>query len=57
MCTIVAILFGIFSNLYPYIYNNTQKSNISIAGDSILIFFSYLVLLNTMIPISLIVSI
>jgi magnesium-transporting ATPase (P-type) len=57
MCTITAILFGIYSNVYPSIANNTQQSGISVPVDSILIFFSYLVLLNTMIPISLIVSI
>lgn len=58
MCLILAVLDGVFLS------NNRDKnssyilfSSYSIATDSFLIFCSYIVLLTTMIPISLIVSI
>ena len=57
LCLIIAIIYGIFRN------NNESKipyivwPDYTVAVNSILIFFTYFVLINTMIPISLIVSI
>lgn len=55
-CLTVAILYGITStsnrSQHPYIHQ-AQHSSIL---DTVLIFFSYYILINTMIPISLIVS-
>jgi magnesium-transporting ATPase (P-type) len=57
LSVICGILAGVFNN-----NNNNPASNYiafgySAAVDGILSFFSYIVLINTMIPISLIVSI
>lgn len=56
-CVIVAILFGITLSLNSTSYYYVASSGLSIPVDSILMALSYIVLLNTMIPISLIVSI
>lgn len=58
LCLITAILNYVFT-----LYNRDEKTDYIIWGtnyyglDAVLIFFSYFVLINTMIPISLIVSI
>lgn len=57
LCLVVAILNGIFLNNYQASYTYIDWSGYSTVTDSLLIFCTYLVLLNTMIPISLIVSI
>jgi magnesium-transporting ATPase (P-type) len=57
MCFFASLLSGIFTNKYSQSLTNINSEGYSIPIDSILIFFTYLVLLNTMIPISLIVSI
>lgn len=57
MCLILAILDGVFlnnnRNSHPYIIFSSYPTS----TDSFLIWCTYMVLLNTMIPISLIVSI
>lgn len=58
MCVILAVLDGVF--LLTESSNNSSYilfSSYSTSTDAFLIFCSYMVLLNTMIPISLIVSI
>jgi P-type E1-E2 ATPase len=57
MCFICAVGFGIWEILNQDVSKGMQASGFSLPIGSILIFLSYLVLLNTMIPISLIVSI
>jgi magnesium-transporting ATPase (P-type) len=58
LCVITAVGFGIFrnQNIDAYTYIDWNRTN-NTAVDSLIIFFTYFVLLNTMIPISLIVSI
>jgi len=56
LCLILAILDGVFlNNHYTSTYLHTSTN--SVPGDSILMWCTYFVLINTMIPISLIVSI
>jgi magnesium-transporting ATPase (P-type) len=57
LCLIVAILDGVFysKNYNTHYYINF--TNYGSGGDAALIFCTYFVLINTMIPISLIVSI
>lgn len=57
MCLIIAILDGVFLNNNKANANYILFSNYPISTDSFLIWCTYMVLLNTMIPISLIVSI
>lgn len=57
LCVIVAVLFGINVNTNYASFNYIAGSGLSVPVDSILLALSYFVLLNTMIPISLIVSI
>jgi len=57
LCVIVAILFGINLTLNKTSFPYTGSSGLNIPIDSLLLCLSYIVLLNTMIPISLIVSI
>jgi magnesium-transporting ATPase (P-type) len=52
-----AIAYGIFRNLFKDDFTYINWPNYNVVLDSFLIFLSYFVLLNTMIPISLIVSI
>jgi phospholipid-transporting ATPase len=54
---IAAILYGCFRNAHVSAYTYIDWSSYSTPSDSVIIFFSYFVLINTMIPISLIVSI
>jgi len=54
---IAAILGGVFRNEYESSFYYIDWSKYDTAGDSVLMFFVYFVLINTMIPISLIVSI
>jgi len=56
-CAIIAILNGIFINANKNSHNYIEWSSFSVGGESTLIWCTYFVLLNTMIPISLIVSI
>ena len=56
LCIVCAVCFGVEANRQisrGYWYVSLEYS---VATQSVLIFFSYLVLFNTMIPISLIVS-
>lgn len=58
----IAIFYGVFTGQVgptsDYIlFNVTEFTSGPLAGDSILIFFTIFVLINTMIPISLVVSI
>ena len=57
LCCVIAVLYGVFKtssqSSVPYI---TWPEYV-VAVDSILDFFTYFVLINTMIPISLVVSI
>lgn len=57
LCIVVGILYGILLNTSGSSFVNISSSGLSTAADSTIIALSYLVLLNTMIPISLIVSI
>jgi hypothetical protein len=59
LCITIAILYGLNMNLNyaTNISNYVPDSGLNIIVDSILMALSYIVLLNTMIPISLIVSI
>lgn len=57
LCFIIAILNGLFRTSYMKDYPYIGWSPYSSVVDAVLIFFTYFVLLNTMIPISLIVSI
>lgn len=57
LCIIVGILYGILQNVNGSNFVNIPSSGLNTAADSTLIALTYLVLLNTMIPISLIVSI
>lgn len=57
LCLILAILDGAFLNQYSNTYYYLASSGNSVAGDSTLMWCTYFVLINTMIPISLIVSI
>jgi hypothetical protein len=54
---IAAILYGVFRNAHTSEFSYIDWPIYSIPADSVIIFFSYFVLINTMIPISLIVSI
>jgi hypothetical protein len=57
-CFIVAVLYGItLAANATYMLTYIAGSGLSIPVDSILMALTYIVLLNTMIPISLIVSI
>jgi len=53
----IAIFYGVFRNQVIDSYYYVDWLQYSTPADSIIIFFTYFVLLNTMIPISLIVSI
>lgn len=57
LCLILAICDGVFLNQYTNTYYYLAKSGNSSAGDATLMWCTYFVLINTMIPISLIVSI
>lgn len=57
LCLIVAILDGNFVSRYSSDYYYIEFGDYSIGLDGFLIFCTYFVLINTMIPISLIVSI
>ncbi len=57
MCFILAILYGVFRNDHEDSNTYIVWLDVAVAADSVLIFFSYLSLINTMIPISLVVSI
>lgn len=57
MCLVLAILDGVFLNNNRTAHTYIIFSSYSTSTDSFLIWCSYMVLLNTMIPISLIVSI
>lgn len=56
-CLIAAIIYGIFRNNNKDKFYYVDWTDYSSPVDSIIIFFTYFVLINTMIPISLIVSI
>jgi magnesium-transporting ATPase (P-type) len=56
-CFVVAIFYGVFRNQSKEDYYYIDWTEYSSPVDSIIIFFTYFVLINTMIPISLIVSI
>ena len=57
LCFAIAIFYGVFRNQVIASYYYIDWTTYSTPVDSIIIFFTYFVLLNTMIPISLIVSI
>lgn len=57
LCLVVAILYGNSRAVNETVFDYVSWTSYSVFVDSLLIFFSYFVLLNTMIPISLIVSI
>jgi magnesium-transporting ATPase (P-type) len=57
LCLILGILDGIFVANHKDTDTYISWGNYSSIGDGFLMFCSYLVLLNTMIPISLVVSI
>ena len=57
LCLITAILDGIFVSTYRDIYTYISIGSYSPGLDGLIIWCSYFVLINTMIPISLIVSI
>jgi len=56
-CFVIAIFYGVFRNQTVDSYYYIDWTTYSTPVDSIIIFFTYFVLINTMIPISLIVSI
>ena len=56
LCFIIAILNGTFINANSSKMDYILPSPYSAGTDSVLIFCTYIVLINTMIPISLIVS-
>lgn len=56
-CFVIAIFYGVFRNQTVDDYYYIDWTTYSTPADSIIIFFTYFVLINTMIPISLIVSI
>jgi magnesium-transporting ATPase (P-type) len=56
LCIILGILYGSFRYINEVNHNYIDWNQETVIVDSILIFFSYVVLINTMIPISLIVS-
>jgi magnesium-transporting ATPase (P-type) len=56
LCFIIAILDGAFLNSYSVTHTYLHSSGNSVPADSILMWCTYFVLINTMIPISLIVS-
>lgn len=56
-CVTVAVFYGVHHNQVRNEYYYIDWSPYSSPVDSIVTFFTYMVLLNTMIPISLIVSI
>lgn len=56
LCLTACVCFGLFMQKNSIHIRNIHKNNFSAHGDSILIFFSYFILINSMIPISLIVS-
>ncbi len=53
---VIAIFYGVFRNQVKDDYYYIDWTDYSTPVDSIIIFFTYFVLINTMIPISLIVS-
>ena len=57
LCFITAILDGVFVSNNAAAYTYISFGSYSVGLDAFLIFCSYFVLINTMIPISLIVSI
>jgi len=56
LCFIIAVLDGVFLNNYGPTHTYLHASLNSVPADSILMWCTYFVLINTMIPISLIVS-
>jgi magnesium-transporting ATPase (P-type) len=56
-CVVIAIFYGVFRNQRKDDFYYIDWTNYSSPVDAIIIFFTYFVLINTMIPISLIVSI
>lgn len=57
LCLIIAILDGVFLTAYSSTHTYLAPSSYSVIADSALMWCTYFVLINTMIPISLIVSI
>lgn len=57
LCILIAILNSVFLNNEKGNHTYIIFSPYSVAADSVLVFCTYIVLINTMIPISLIVSI
>jgi hypothetical protein len=57
LCLIVGILDGVFVAANRTTHSYIQFGTLSVGLDGFIIFCSYFVLINTMIPISLIVSI
>jgi len=57
LCLIVAILYGVFVSRNRNTHTYIIFGNLSVGLDAFIIYCSYFVLINTMIPISLIVSI
>lgn len=57
LCLILAIIYGVFRNRNESNFKYIDWPTQAVPLDSFLIALSYLVLLNTMIPISLVVSI
>jgi len=55
-CLVIAIFYGVFRNQSKDDYYYIDWTTYSSPVDAIIIFFTYFVLINTMIPISLIVS-
>ena len=57
LCLIVAIFYGLFISRHSSTDTYVDWTANSVGGDSALMFCTYFVLINTMIPISLVVSI
>jgi len=57
LCLIVAILYGVFVSRNRNTHTYIIFGNLSVGLDAFIIYCSYFVLINTMIPISLSVSI
>lgn len=57
LSVVTAILTGVFRGKHQDAFYYIDWSKYDVVADSILMFFVYFVLINTMIPISLIVSI
>ena len=57
LCLVVAIFNAVFTSRYSGSDNYIDWSDNTVGAGATLIFFTYFVLINTMIPISLVVSI